>query len=145
MSTTSSCLEACFCHKHINMLNQIALWFTFHRALKHPVVKKQHCSHTDLCFVHLDCEMTVFWAAKCCIMLRSEFKICLSVKMVTASKSHKFLLCGRETWQSTCRSPIRHHLQFTMWVMSQKRKCLPLTTTTADKPSWEVNKKNQTC
>ncbi len=54
-------------------------------------------------------------------------------------KSHKFLLCrGQETWQ-TC-SLINHWLLFMTCVMSPARKRSLLTTTTTDKPLWEVNK-----
>ncbi len=57
-------------------------------------------------------------------------------------KSHKFLPCrGQETWQTTSCSPINHRLQFMTCVTSPARKRSPLTTT-ADKPSLEVNKKS---
>ncbi len=58
-------------------------------------------------------------------------------------KSQNFFPCrSRETWQTTRCSLINHLLQFMTCMTSPTRKRLPLTTTTIDKPSWEVNKKS---
>ncbi len=68
-----------------------------------------------------------------------------SVWQVRPLKSHKFLPClGWETRQTTHCSSISHRLQVTICMTSLARKRSLLTTASADKQSWEVNK-NQTC
>ncbi len=67
-----------------------------------------------------------------------------SLCQIRQFKSHKLLLCrGWETWQATCCSSVSHHLQFMTCMTSPARKRSPLTASTTDKPSWEIDK-NQT-
>ncbi len=40
ISATSSYLEACFCLKHVNMQDQIALWLLFHGVFKDKEVSE---------------------------------------------------------------------------------------------------------